>query len=94
MNLSEFLYEAKSVGFRNNTKYIPTSHEDFWQKAKPDVILVAWDGEEAEYYKAMQLIEGTKIRILSQREAYKLDFFEWKNATKFYSFNPQVGVVG
>lgn len=91
MELSENLYEAKSIGLRNITKYIPTTHEDFWQTANENVILVTWDAEEAEYYSAMQLIEGTKIRILSQKEAYRLDHFEWRNSTKFYSFNPQVG---
>lgn len=94
MELSEFLYEARPKNYRSAVvSYIPTTHEDFWKAANPNVILVAWDAEEAGYYKAMQIIEGTQIRILSQREAYNLDHVEWRNATKFYSFNPQVGVV-
>lgn len=93
MELSEFIYEAKSVGLRNITRYVPVPHEDFWRTANEKVILVVWDAEEAEYYSALQLIEGTKIRILSQKEAYHLDHFEWRNSTKFYSFNPVVGAL-
>lgn len=90
-DVPEYIYEAYRAPGKSLTQYRPVPLEEFWKKAGESVILVALDEDQATYFDAMQLIEGSRLRIMSQKAAYKMDYFEWKNSTKFYGFNPQFG---
>lgn len=90
-DVPEYVYEAFTTPGYKLDQYRAVPLEEFWKKAGESVILVALDEDQAKYFDVMQLIEGSRLRIMSQKAAYNMDYFEWKNSTKFYGFNPQFG---